>query len=156
MDIYKATIQDIDDLIKFRIDFLTDEYGPLPSANEEEIREQLKYYFIKHIRLGDFIAFFAKENGEIVSGAFLAIQERPANPFFISGITGTLLNVLTYPEYRRKGIATEVLLALIQDAQNHDVMSIDLFATEDGKQLYEKLGFQLPDYTAMRLKTGNV
>lgn len=153
MKIYKATLKDIRDLVQLRIDLLIMDHGSLSDEKESMIRNQSKEYFEKHISAGDFIGAIAKdEKGEIASAAFLSIQERPANPSFITGMTATLLNVITYPEYRRKGIATQVIKFLIEEAELKRISSIDLLATEQGKSLYEKLGFSTPNYTAMRLK----
>ena len=153
MNICKATLDDIDDLIRLRIDFLTMDQGRLSDQNEKDIRAQLKVYLAKHIPLEDFIAVIAKHpTGKIASAAFLIIQERPANPSFITGLTGTLLNVVTYPEFRRKGIASQVIGKIINEARQKGVSSIDLYATDDGKELYKKLGFVEPSYTSMRLK----
>jgi len=152
MKIYKATLNDIEDLVKLRIDYLKMDLGNLSESDEKTIREQSKIYFAKHIHAGDFIALMAKIDGKIVSAAFLAIQEKQANPSFITGITGTLLNVITYPEYRKQGIASKVVQRIINEAEKMGVSSIDLSSTEDGKTLYEKIGFTKPSYTSMRLK----
>lgn len=152
MNIYKATLDDINDLIQLRIDFLKMDKGFLSSKDETIIRKQLYNYFEKHIPLGDFIAMIGESDNKIAATAFLILQERPANPSFITGSAATLLNVMTYPEFRRKGIAMKVIQALINDAKLLGVSSIDLFSTEDGKELYKKLDFIEPAYTAMRLK----
>ncbi|TGE39393.1 GNAT family N-acetyltransferase [Desulfosporosinus fructosivorans] len=80
------------------------------------------------------------------------MSERPANPSFITGKTGTLLNVFTYPKYRRMGSATKAICKIIDEAKRLGVSSIDLSATQDGKPLYEKLGFIEPKCTQMRLQ----
>lgn len=152
MKIHKATLNDIEDLVQLRIDFLRMDQGELSEADEKTIREQSKIYFAKHIHLGDFIALMAKTEGKIASAAFLVLQERPANPAFMTGITGTLLNVITYPEYRKRGIASQVVQMMIKEAEKIGVSSIDLSSTEAGKTLYEKIGFVKPSYTSMRLK----
>lgn len=153
MEVHKATLKDIDDLVQLRINFLMIDYAHLSDEEICLIRIQSRDYFEKHIPDNSFIGMIAKtEKGEIASAAFLSIQERPANPSFITGKTGILFNVITYPEYRRKGAAIQVISRLIEEARSREISSIDLFATESGKQLYEKLGFLIPDYTAMRLK----
>jgi len=153
MEIYKATLDDIDNLVQLRIDFLKMDHGHLSEADEKAIRIQVKNYFEKHIPLGDCIGMLAKtDDGEIVSAAFLVIKEYPANTFFMTGVASTLLNVITYPQYRRKGIAAQVIKRIIDEAKSAGVSSIDLYATEEGKGLYEKLGFTVPHYTAMRLE----
>lgn len=155
MNIYQATIDDVQDLIKLRLDYLNTEQ-PLSETNVAVLTKQLNDYFTRHLLSGDFIAIIAKIEDNIASAAFLVVNEYPANLSFITGKTGTLLNVLTYPQYRRKGIAIKVIGAIIRKAKQMGVSSIDLYATADGKELYEKLGFQTPEYSAMRLKLQNI
>jgi len=153
MLIRKANLDDIDTLIKIRVDYLLADRGSLTLEEEAAVRAQLKRYFPEHINR-DFIATLVEIDHQVVSAAFLAIAEKPANPAFITGKTGTLLNVLTYPEYRRRGIATRIIREIIEEAKKLDVSSIDLSATPDGKALYEKLGFIEPKskYTRMKLQ----
>ncbi|SMD02544.1 GNAT family N-acetyltransferase [Sporomusa malonica] len=152
MNIRKATIDDIDILIKLRIDYLLADNGNLTTDEKNAIRSQLTTYFSKHIN-HDFIAILAETDNNILSTAFLAISEKPANPAFITGKTGTLLNVLTYPEYRRIGIASRVISKIIDEAKQLGVSSINLSATKEGKPLYEKLGFtESPKYTSMKMQ----
>lgn len=152
MNIRKATNKDIEVLIQLRIDYLLADKGSLSKNEKILIQSQLKAYYPKHIN-HDFIAILAEINNEVVSTAFLAISEKPANTYFITGKTGTLLNVFTYPDYRRMGLATSVIRAIIDEAKKLGVSSIDLSATEDGKPLYEKLGFtERTIYTPMKLQ----
>lgn len=150
MNIRKATIEDIDILIKLRLDYIKSDMESLSTDEENAICSQLVTYFKKHINY-DFIAVLAEIDNKVLSTAFLAISEKPANPTFITGKTGTLLNVLTYPEYRRMGIATKIMSKIIDEAKQLGVSSIDLSATENGKPLYEKLGFVQTKYTSMKL-----
>ena len=112
----KATLNDIELLIRLRIDYLTEDIGRLTKAEETAIRKQLSGYFAKHIPNNTFIAIFAELDSVVASTAFLAASEKPASPSFITGVTGTLLNVLTYPKYRRKGIASKVVEAVKKTA----------------------------------------
>jgi len=148
----KATLDDIEILIRLRLDYLTEDRGQLTQAEEIAVKQQLKKYFLQHIPNNTFIGIFAEINGTIVSTAYLSITEKPANPAFITGITGTLLNVLTYPEYRRRGIATKVITEVIEEARKVGVAHINLSATADGKYLYEKMGFTESKYTAMSMQ----
>jgi hypothetical protein len=66
--------------------------GDISIEEENAIRIQLVEYFAKHIN-NDFIAILAEDGNKVLSTAFLVITEKPANPTFITGKTGTLLNV---------------------------------------------------------------
>ena len=152
MVLRKATLDDIELLIRLRIDYLTEDKGKLSQVEEAAVKRQLRDYFNKHIPDNTFIGVFAEAEGEVLSTAYLAISEKPANTAFITGITGTLLNVLTYPEHRRKGIATKVINKIVDEAKDAGVSRIDLSATYDGKYVYEKIGFKESSYTTMCLK----
>ena len=52
------------------------------------------------------------------------------------------MNMYTDPAYRRKGIATKTLDLLIAEAKSKGVTAISLEATEMGRPLYEKYGFE--------------
>ena len=150
MQIRKATIDDMELLIRLRLDFLLDENKELHDI--ETVKKKNREYFAKWIPNGGFIAFTAEDAGEICSTAFLSIVERPPRNANTSYLVGTVYNVYTYPPYRNNGSATKVMAALLDEAKLLGVASVDLLATDDGKPLYEKLGFKIPNYTTMRIK----
>ena len=78
----------------------------------------------------------------IVACCFLLVTEKPANPTFIHGRTGAVLNVYTKEEYRRKGIARKLLEQLISDAKEMVLDFVELKATEEGYHLYKSIGFE--------------
>ena len=51
------------------------------------------------------------------------------------------MNMYTNPNYRRQGIAYNVLDLLINDCKEREVTAISLEATDMGRPLYEKYGF---------------
>lgn len=147
-----ATKADIDKLLQLRIDYLTEDRGYLSNNDKEAVLKQLKVYYRKSIG-NSFFAVLAEEDNEIIGTAFLVISEKPANPAFITGKIGTVLNVLTYPEHRKQGVATTLLNTIIEISKQKDLSFIELSATKSGKPLYEKLGFLVKqsNYTEMKL-----
>jgi len=152
MIIRKATVDDIDLLIKLRIDYLLDENKIKNIDDVDILKAKLRDYFQKWIPVDGLIAYIAEKDCDICSTAFLSIVERPPRVADSSYLVGTVYNVYTYPNHRRKGIATKVMQALLSEAKLHGVASVDLLSTDDGKHLYENLGFELPSYTSMRIK----
>ena len=153
MIIRKATLDDMELLIKLRIDYLLDESKVKSLDDIDKIKSDLYDYFNKWIPNKGCIAFFAEENDEVLSTAFLSIVERPPRKATSSNLVGTVYNVFTYPMYRKQGIATKIMLKLIEEAKSLNVASLDLLATASGKSLYERLGFsQIDNYTSMRMK----
>jgi GNAT superfamily N-acetyltransferase len=151
VNIRKATLKDIETLIQARIDYLNDETNSHDNFDTDGLRSKLREYFNKWIPSNGLVAFVAEEADEICATAFLSIIERIPKKAASANLVGIVYNVYTYPRYRKKGIATKVMSALLEEAKALGLACIDLLATDAGKPLYEKLGFgRITDYTSMR------
>jgi len=148
----KLDVNDLDLFIKLRIDFLSETNKELTETNKEFIINSLEKYYKEHLLKNEFIGIICEYNSIIVSTAFLAISEKPANYHFINGKIGTLLNVYTYPKYRKNGISTKIMEIIIKEAKEQNVSEIELIATEDGEKMYFKFGFSEPKMKYMKLK----
>lgn len=62
-----------------------------------------------------------------------------------TGRRAHIMNVYTAEGYRCQGLAKQLLLALHEEARQRGVTEITLDATEDGRRLYEALGYQASD-----------
>ncbi len=133
---------DVDKLINVRFDYFATEKWELTNDKRDMISSQLQQYYSKHLNVDFFAAFIEDDIGDIVSTAFLVISEKPANLSWPTGKTGMILNVLTYPKYRKMGYATNTMNLLIDEAKKQGVSYIELSASDLGKSLYKKLGFQ--------------
>lgn len=58
-----------------------------------------------------------------------------------SGKRAHIMNVYTRNNYRRQGIASQMMKILIDEAKERGITEISLDATEMGRPLYEKCGF---------------
>jgi ribosomal protein S18 acetylase RimI-like enzyme len=58
-----------------------------------------------------------------------------------SGKRAHIMNVYTRKNYRRQGIALQMMKMIIEEAKQKGVTEISLDATELGRSLYEKCGF---------------
>ena len=137
----KATTQDISILTKLRIAYLQEDLGQITDADLELMNSSLPSYYEKHLNK-DLIVYVARDEMDIVSCAFLLIVEKPMSPSFITGKTGTVLNVYTKPEYRKKGYAKKLMTMMLEEARTEGVSIIELKATEDGYSLYKSVGFE--------------
>ena len=149
MCVEKAGIDDIGELAELRLDYLAEDNGSLGHDDAETIRNSLPGYFQDHLDR-DLFAYVIRENGIIVSCAFLLIVMKPMSPAFINGKTATVLNVYTRPACRRRGYARMIMDALMADAKEKDVVIVELKATADGYALYRSAGFE-DDHTKYHL-----
>ena len=143
MTFEKATIDDIKELTALRIAYLQEDSGDMDQEVLHTIEADLPNYFAGHLN-NDITAYVARteEEEEVVSCALLLVVEKPMSPAFITGKTGTVLNVYTKPKYRHKGYANRLMNMLLKDATNMNLSFVELKATEDGYGLYKSLGFE--------------
>lgn len=120
MTFEKAETKDIRMLTDLRIAYLQEDLGTVTDTDLESIKTSLPPYYEKHLNK-DLTVYIARDGDDIASCAFLLIVEKPASPSFITGKTGTVLNVYTKPEYRHRGYAKKLMTMMLEDAGTLDV-----------------------------------
>ena len=151
MVVENANIEDAAVLTELRLAYLKEDYGKLAKDDIEIIRRDLPDYFKKHLNRNIF-GYLIREKEEIAACAFLLVVEKPMSPAFITGRTGTVLNVYTKPQYRHKGYAKEIMNKLLSDAVEKNLSVVELKSTEDGYHLYQSVGFvdEVSKYYSMK------
>ncbi|MBO4617701.1 Acetyltransferase (GNAT) domain-containing protein [Lachnospiraceae bacterium YSD2013] len=149
----EATREDINELIRMRIEYMIDDFGSVTDEERKGMEAQLPDYFNR--KLGtELIAFVAKEGDRIVSVAYLHIIEMPANSILLNGLYADVLSVYTEPAYRGQGICTQLMKNLVEYGKRRGLGRIDLSATDAGYPIYAKVGFKDKEhrYRDMRYK----
>ena len=101
---------------------------------------------------GDYVGWLAssdKEPGQIVAGAGVQLRGVQAHPQpnadgkidIVSGRQAIIQNVYTEPDWRRRGLATLLIKRIIDWARQERIDSLVLHASDEGRALYERLGF---------------
>jgi ribosomal protein S18 acetylase RimI-like enzyme len=67
-----------------------------------------------------------------------------------NGTRGNILNVYTAAEFRRRGLAGELMKAAMRWCRSNGVDVVVLHASPDGRRLYEAMGFAATN--EMRIK----
>ena len=115
MVVENANIEDVTLLTELRLEYLEEDHGKLSKSDIEIIRRDLPDYFKKNLNQNIF-CYLIREKEEIAACAFLLVVEKPMSPAFITGRTGTVLNVYTKPQYRHKGYAKGIMNQILSDA----------------------------------------
>ena len=136
----KASMEDLKQLTELRVAYLTEDNGKINERDLEAIEQNLPDYFMRNLNKTIF-SYVARSEEEIIACALLLVVEKPMSPAFITGKTGTVLNVYTKPEHRHNGHARHLMNMLMDDVSNMRLSVVELKATEDGYQLYKSLGF---------------
>ena len=140
MNVEKAGIDDIDALVKMRLDYLHEDNGSLTDCDIAVIRKDLPDYFREHMDK-DLFVYVIREKQAIVACAFLLTIAKPMSPSFINGKTGIVLYVFTCQPYRRRGYAKQIMEVLLKEAKRLELSVVELKSTEDGYPLYRSVGF---------------
>lgn len=90
---------------------------------------------------GSFRSWLACDNDKVVAGGAVVIVPWPAHAYDLECRRATILNVYTDPEYRRRGIARQIMETMIAWCKQEGFARVTLHASEHGRHLYESLGF---------------
>ncbi len=107
-------------------------------------------YFSAAIAAGTFHGWLAvTEAGTVVGSGGVVIDQHPPGPRNMSGRIGYVMNLVTDPRYRRRGIGRRIMQVILGWLQEQGIRQVSLHATDVGRPLYEELGFV--DSNEMRL-----
>ena len=111
-------------------------------ADEDiDIVPALRDYYRRHMADGTFAAWIALDGEKVVATSGMSFVEKP--PYFScpNGRIGLLSGMYTDKAYRRRGIARELLLRVVRDAEEHGCCLVQVTASEAGVPLYLDFGF---------------
>lgn len=143
--------EDIAGMTAARIDYLTEMQGERPSEYKLELQKELQQFFQKSMLEGSFFAFLAEVDGCTVSWGAMILKKIPGDFNRSTYLEGDILNMYTLPAYRRKGISSRILEALLSEAKNMGISKVALHCSKDGEPLYRKYGFADPVYPYLEL-----
>ena len=106
-----------------------------------DIHAELDAFFGDCFKNDSIYQIFASINDEIIATGAVIFYAYPPSHVNRSGVVAYISNMFTKPEYRRKGIATEILKLLEEEARRRGVKTAKLGATEMGKSIYEHAGY---------------
>lgn len=133
----KLTEKELDTFIQMRINQLKEE-----GATEEiDLVPALRDYYDRHMSDGTFVSYLAKDGEKIVGTSGMSFVEKP--PYFgcPSGKIGLLSSMFTDSEYRRQGIAKELLSRVVEEARKYGCGTVQITASDMGVLLYTDFGF---------------
>lgn len=133
----KLTINELEQFIDIRIKQLREE-----GAKEDiDIKPALRDYYNRHLTDGTFVSWLALDGDKIIGTSGMSFVEKP--PYFgcPNGIIGLLSSMFTENEYRRQGIAKELLSKVIKEAEEYGCGNVQITASDMGVLLYTDFGF---------------
>lgn len=138
----RASIDDVENVLKARIDFLV-EANHIQSEHDRELMVLSNRDYIYHSLLDkSLILWLAVDEGHIVATGSASLYKLPPNADRPEGKVAYIGSMFTYPEYRKQGIATKLFALVVEDVKENGYTQMELHATEMGRPIYEKYGFK--------------
>ena len=134
----KLTDNELDTFIDIRIKQLREE-----GATEDiDLKPALRDYYERHMADGTFVSWIALDEDKIIGTSGMSFVEKP--PYFgcPNGKIGLLSSMYTSNEYRRQGIAKELLTRVVKEAENYGCGAVQITASDMGVLLYTDFGFR--------------
>lgn len=141
----KATIDDLEQLVRLRLEFLREIQGGKSAEQEAEVRQAFESYLRTAMARKEFIAWVACDGEQIVGTSGLCFCMLPPSHKNVTGRAADILNMYTQSNYRNRGIATNLFKKITDEAVSLGYKNLFLHATEKGKPLYLKFGFKCTD-----------
>jgi len=92
---------------------------------------------------GDYVGWLVEHRKAVVPGGGMLIRELPPTPgCYRVGRWGHIVNVYTDPNHRRRGLARRLMNTILDWCAQHKIDQVTLSASDDGRALYESLGFK--------------
>lgn len=146
-----ATRGDLEIICEHRARMFSD-MGELPAELFESFRAESKdklHRMFEHSEYIGWLATPADEPKKIVAGAGVQIREVSPHPQanangkidIVSGRQAIIQNVFTEREWRRRGLGTLLMKEIINWSRQTGIDSLVLHASDEGRALYERLGF---------------
>ena len=104
---------------------------------DEEFRERTRDYFTNGVQT-TALAIDGENAVGCATICYVRVMPTFSHP---TGNRAHIMNVYVNAEYRRRGIAREMMKMLLDEAKSRGVTQITLDATESGRPLYQALGF---------------
>ena len=139
----KLTEAELDTFINMRIAQLSEEYtSEGRTVPDVDLRSALKDFYHRHMADGTFVSWLAMDRDKIIGTSGMSFVEKP--PYFScpTGKLGLLSSMYTDPDYRRMGIAKELLHRVVEEARNYGCGAVQITASDMGVKLYTAYGFQ--------------
>lgn len=140
----KLTENELSEVIKLRINQLTEEYAEAGKTVPKDVNleDSLLDFYKRNMAAGTYVSWLAWDGDKIVGTSGMSFAEKP--PYFTcpTGRLGILSSMYTDSNYRRMGIATNLLDRVVKEAKDYGCGTIYITASDMGVKLYESYGFK--------------
>lgn len=136
----QATEADLQRLAEMRWEFDQEE-GRAPLLSRSEFIVQCSEFMRRGLRSGSW-TYWVAVSGEILSHIFVEKVPKLPRPSAPPGAWGYVTNVHTLPEWRNRGVGSELLRRVVQWAEAERLELLIVWPSERSVGFYECAGFR--------------
>jgi GNAT superfamily N-acetyltransferase len=149
--IRRASTAELDTLVAHRRAMFRD-MGYSDQAALDSMAERFGGWLLEHMDAGDYLAWLVTApDGSVAAGSGLWLMDWPPHMVGRDARRGNILNVYTEERFRRRGLARELMHAVLAWCGENNVDTIILHASAAGRALYDSLGFIPTNEMRLRL-----
>ena len=116
--------------------------GELEEADVATLEAETQAYLTELIPTNKYFGWVVEFYGQVVAGGGLIVRRLLPRPESLQGgAEAYLLNVYTEPEHRRQGLGRALMEEMLVWCRENHIARITLHASDEGRLLYESLGF---------------
>jgi GNAT superfamily N-acetyltransferase len=139
--IRQGTLDDLETVVAHRRAMFL-EMGYRDANALDKMCDAFRPWLESKIRRGEYLAWFAvNADGSIAAGVGLWLMDWLPHMIGPGAPRGNIVNVYTQPESRRMGLARKLMDAALAWCLLNRIRAVILHASNDGRPLYESLGF---------------
>jgi GNAT superfamily N-acetyltransferase len=152
ISIRPATADDIPALIHHRRMMYWD-MGRQDASALDRMEVAARAYFSAAIPNGNYRGFLAVTDGDnVIGGGGVVVSPWPGSWDQKLPRRAMILNMYVEKPYRRRGIARTLMEEMLGWCRREEFAYVGLHASDDGRPLYEKLGFRATNEMRLELK----
>jgi ribosomal protein S18 acetylase RimI-like enzyme len=109
----------------------------------DKMSDAFQPWLERKMRDSQYLAWFAVDSsGAIAAGLGLWLMDWPPHLVGPGPWRANILNVYTRPQSRRMGLARRLMETALEWCRANQVRAVILHSSDDGRRLYESMGFQ--------------
>jgi GNAT superfamily N-acetyltransferase len=118
-------------------------FAPEDRGDLDLLRRETRAAFLELLASGDARVWLAEDrDGRALGTAALLVVRRFPSPQNPTRREGYLAHMYVRAEARRRGVGSALLRAALDATRDEGLVRLRLHATDDGRALYERFGFQ--------------
>ena len=149
--IRQATPADLDVVMRHRRSMFAD-MGDRDRPALDAMDASSRPLFARALADGSYRGWLAQEHdGRVVAGGGIILLPYHSSPRDPSPQRAWIVNMYTEPEHRRQGLARRLMDEMIAWCRGRRMTTVYLHASDEGRPLYESLGFTPTNEMRLRL-----